>query len=83
VLDDGASGRLFRTGDSDALAAALDDALSDTARTAALRAHARAAVERYDWSTVAMRVLDVYTMVTGGGDGDSRSLLGRIFRGRA
>ncbi len=83
VLDDGASGRLFRTGDSAALAAALDDALSDTARTAALRAHARAAVERYDWSTVAMRVLDVYTMVTGGGDSGSRSLLGRIFRGRA
>ena len=81
VLDDGASGRLFRTGESSDLARALDDAIGNPAGTSALREHARAAVVRYDWSTVAMRVLDVYTMVTAGG-ADGPGLLGRLFRGR-
>lgn len=80
VLDDGASGWLFRTGDSADLARALGEALGDPARTEALRANASAAVVRYDWSTVAMRVLDVYRMVTGVAD-DGPGLLTRLFRG--
>lgn len=81
VLDGGASGRLFRTGDPDDLARALDDGLADPVGTEALRDHARAAVVRYDWSTVAMRVIDVYRMVTHVTD-DGPGLLGRLFRGK-
>lgn len=79
VLDDGASGRLFRTGDSEDLARALCDALDDPDRTEALRRNARAAVVRYDWSTVAMRMLDVYSMVTAGGQAGP-GLLERLWR---
>lgn len=81
VLDDGGSGWLFRTGDPGDLARALDEALSDPPRTQALRAAASAAVVRYDWSTVAMRVLDVYRMVTGVSD-DGPGLLTRLWRGK-
>lgn len=80
VLDDGASGWLFRTGEPADLARALDEALSDPAQTQRLRTNASAAVVRYDWSTVAMRVLDVYRMVTGVAD-DGPGLLRRLFRG--
>lgn len=79
VLDDGASGRLFRTGDSADLARVLNEALDDPAGTEALRRNARSAVARYDWSTVAMRVLDVYSMVTAGEHGGP-GLLERIWR---
>lgn len=80
VLGDGASGRLFRTGDSADLARVLCEALGDPERTAALKAKARAAVVRYDWSTVAARVLDVYAMVAHAAPGE-HGLLGRLFRG--
>jgi phosphatidylinositol alpha-mannosyltransferase len=78
VLDDGASGHLFRTHDSDHLAQVLVEALDHPEQTEALRVHAREAVLRYDWSTVAMRVLDVYAMATAGSA--SPSLLDRVLR---
>ena len=80
VLDGGASGRIFRTGDSGDLARALLDALGNPEETERLRRYARDAVARYDWSTVAARILDVYAMVTHAPP-ESRGLLSRIFRG--
>ena len=81
VLDDGASGRIFRTGDSADLARTLLEALGDPEATARLRRYARSAVARYDWNTVAARLLDVYAMVTRT-ETDGTGLLGRLFRGR-
>lgn len=83
VLDDGATGRLFPTGDSGALAAALLDVVTSPERTAALREEARRRVRRYDWSTVATQVLEVYAMVTQGDGGPPAGLLGRLLRGRS
>jgi phosphatidylinositol alpha-mannosyltransferase len=68
VLDDGELGVLFPTGDPAALAATLSDLLDDAARRADLAARASAAVRRYDWSTVASRVLAVYETVRAGAD---------------
>ena len=82
VLDGGALGVLFPTGDAAALATALSDLVDDPARREAISARASAAVRRYDWSTVAARVLDVYETVREGAervgpDPRTRSLLGR------
>jgi phosphatidylinositol alpha-mannosyltransferase len=82
VLDDGQLGVLFPTGDPAALAAALGDLLDDAQGRAALAARASAAVRRYDWSTVAASVLDVYETVRAGADRvgpdpRTKSLLGR------
>jgi phosphatidylinositol alpha-mannosyltransferase len=60
VLDDGQCGRLFDTGDADALAAAVTGVLGDPAGREALVRHGRARVARYDWSTVAEQVLTLY-----------------------
>jgi phosphatidylinositol alpha-mannosyltransferase len=82
VLDDGALGVLFPTGDAAALAAALSDLVDDPPRREAISARASEAVRRYDWSTVAAQVLDVYETVREGAervgpDPRTRSLLGR------
>lgn len=63
VLDDGAAGVLFPTGDEAALAAALAELLDDPGRRAALSARARAAVEVYDWPRVAAQIYAVYETV--------------------
>jgi phosphatidyl-myo-inositol alpha-mannosyltransferase len=68
VLDDGELGVLFPNGDPAALATALSDLLDDAGRRDDLAARASAAVRRYDWSTVAARVLDVYETVRAGAD---------------
>ncbi|QAY71904.1 glycosyltransferase family 4 protein [Xylanimonas protaetiae] len=62
VLDDGAAGALFRTGDPADLARAVNEALADPAGTAARRSHASAWVRRYDWATVTDQVEAVYEM---------------------
>ena len=65
VVEDTA-GVLFASGDVDDLAAGLAALLDDPARRVALDATARAAVRRYDWSSVAGRILRVYETVVAG-----------------
>lgn len=60
VLDDGRCGRLFRTGDTQSLADALVDQLTDEAGRTAYQMSARTWVRRYDWSRVAEEILAVY-----------------------
>lgn len=65
VLDDGAAGALFPTGDARALADAAAALLDDPGRRAELAASgARRALE-YDWSTVARDIVRVYETVAG------------------
>ncbi|WP_316043642.1 glycosyltransferase family 4 protein [Cellulosimicrobium cellulans] len=66
VLDDGAAGVLFRTGDSADLARALIGLLGDPGERDRVAAAGRAAVGRYDWSTVTHQVLTVYEMAVEG-----------------
>jgi phosphatidyl-myo-inositol alpha-mannosyltransferase len=68
VLDDGAAGVLFKTGDSADLARTLVELLDDPARRAAVAAHAREVVRRYDWSAVTDQVLAVYEVAVAGRD---------------
>ncbi len=66
VLDDGAAGVLFRTGDPADLARALVGLLGDPGERDRVAAAGRAAVGRYDWSTVTHQVLTVYEMAVEG-----------------
>ena len=68
VLDDGAAGVLFRTGDSVDLAATLLRVLDDAGLRRTVSEHARQVVRRYDWSTVSDQVLTVYEMAVAGRD---------------
>ncbi|WP_197021521.1 glycosyltransferase family 4 protein [Cellulomonas sp. HZM] len=68
VLDDGAAGVLFRTGDSADLARTLVEVLAAPARRAQVVAHASSVVRRYDWSAVTDQVLAVYEMAVAGRD---------------
>ena len=82
VLDDGALGAVFPTGDPAALATALLQVLGDPARRRALADAGHAAVRRYDWSQVAAQVLTVYEMAREGAgpvleDPGIRSLISR------
>jgi phosphatidylinositol alpha-mannosyltransferase len=65
VLEDGRCGLLFPNGDSDALADRVTRLLADPEARERVRAAADTAVRRYDWSTVARRVLQVYETVVG------------------
>jgi phosphatidylinositol alpha-mannosyltransferase len=67
LLDGGAHGVLFRNGDAGDLATKLTELLDDPPRRAALADAARVAVRRYDWATVAARIVQVYETVTEGG----------------
>jgi phosphatidylinositol alpha-mannosyltransferase len=66
VLDDGAAGVLFRTGDSADLAQTLVRVLQDPDLRAQVSARALDVVRQYDWSTVTDQVLTVYEMVVAG-----------------
>ncbi|MCA5894026.1 glycosyltransferase family 4 protein [Isoptericola sp. NEAU-Y5] len=68
VLDDGAGGRLFRTGEPQDLARVLVEALGDPVGTAERRARASAFVQRFDWSVVTRQVLAVYEMALAAGE---------------
>ena len=63
VLDDGRSGRLFATGDSDDLAAVAGEMLDDPAARALLVRLGKATARSYDWSTVARDIERVYETV--------------------
>ena len=65
VLGDGKYGALFRSGDTDDLADQTLALLGDEQRRAALNRQAGLAVRRYDWSSVAVRIVHVYETVTG------------------
>lgn len=67
LLDGGAHGVLFANGDGDDLATKLAALLDDPVRRGALADSARVAVRRYDWATVAARIVQVYETVTDGG----------------
>ena len=64
VLQGGAVGRMFPTGDAHALAKDAIDLLGDATERERLSEAAALAVRRYDWSVVAKDLLAVYEMVT-------------------
>ncbi|MEU1980380.1 glycosyltransferase family 4 protein [Nocardia sp. NPDC019395] len=66
VLRDGAAGVLIPTGDSEALADALDGLLTDDDRRADLVRTATRVVGSYDWPVVAEQILRVYETVAVG-----------------
>ncbi|MBO1750488.1 glycosyltransferase family 4 protein [Actinotalea sp. BY-33] len=66
VLDEGAAGVLFRTGDSADLARTINAVLADPELRGRITEHASAVVRRYDWSTVTHQVLTVYEMALAG-----------------
>jgi phosphatidyl-myo-inositol alpha-mannosyltransferase len=67
VLDGGRYGVLFASGDAADLTTELGDLLDDRTRREEIRAASREAVMRYDWTTVATEVLQVYETVIGSG----------------
>ena len=67
VLDDGRAGRLVPVEDSDALAAALIEVLSDDDARSSYVQTAAAEVARYDWEVVADDILRVYETVAAPG----------------
>jgi phosphatidylinositol alpha-mannosyltransferase len=64
VLGDGEYGVLFRSEDGDDLTTRLADLLDDPDRRSTIDAAAQVAARRYDWSTVATQILQVYETVT-------------------
>ncbi|MFL6136867.1 MAG: glycosyltransferase family 4 protein [Frankiaceae bacterium] len=66
VLDGGLAGELFTVGDPAALAAAACRVIDDAAMRSRLVAAGREVVRRYDWPSIAARVVDVYETVTAG-----------------
>jgi len=69
VLDGGRAGALFPTGSAAALTELLDELLDDPARRARFSAAARTAVAAFDWSSVALRVVEVYATAIEATDG--------------
>jgi phosphatidylinositol alpha-mannosyltransferase len=66
VLDEGAAGVLFPTGDALGLAATLNRVLADPELRRSTAEHAAQVVRRYDWSVITEQVLAVYEMVLSG-----------------
>lgn len=77
VLEGGECGRLFPTGDAQALAGAVDDVLGDEDARRALGERGREAARRYDWSNVVERILAVYQTVAPGAPHERREPLPR------
>jgi len=67
VLDGGRYGELFHSGDVGDLAGRLAGLLDDPGRRTGLDAAAAQGVRRYDWETVATKILQVYETVTEAG----------------
>ena len=72
VLGDGAHGTLFRNQESADLAAHAVELLGDGGRRDALRDAASRVVRRYDWSSVAAQIVQVYETVVVGTRGEVR-----------
>ncbi len=67
VLDGGRLGEQFASEDVDDLTFRLQALLDDEPRRATLRESARTGARRYDWASVADRIIAVYETVAGGG----------------
>ena len=65
VLGDGRYGSLFSSGDASDLSAQALTLLADPGRRGELNQQAQLAVRRYDWSSVAGRIVQVYETVVG------------------
>jgi phosphatidyl-myo-inositol alpha-mannosyltransferase len=84
VLDGGAAGELFATGDPIALAEAVGWVLDSPERRDELRLGGDVVASRYNWTSVARQVLEVYETVTAGElaavgeDAASEGLLSRL-----
>ena len=65
VLGDGTYGELFRSEDAADLAGTAIRLLEDPARRARVNLEAARAVRRYDWTSVAARIVQVYETVVG------------------
>lgn len=63
VLDNGRAGFMFTKSDSDDLARAICEALSDPEERARRVARATQFVDQFDWSEVTSKILTVYEMV--------------------
>lgn len=63
VLDNGRCGVLFSNGDSDSLARAVCDVLGDDSKRAFLSEAGQRRARRFDWSSVAHRIVSVYETV--------------------
>ena len=68
VLEDGASGILFPTGDSQALARLMTDLLEDSARRMRLKQQGQVRAMNFDWSVVGESIFDVYQLVSATGE---------------
>lgn len=68
VLEDGASGILFPTGDSQALARLITDLLEDSARRMRLKQRGQVRAMNFDWSVVGESIFDVYQLVSATGE---------------
>ncbi len=78
VLEEGRSGRLFPTGDADALARALLQLLDDADARAELIAQGNRRVRDFDWDTVVDDVIAVYESVHLPGEKVTEDLRGQI-----
>lgn len=78
VLNDGAAGELFETGNADALAAALVHLLQDACYREALVAGGNEHVQKYDWPRIALEILDVYESVMTADVGVREDLRGQL-----
>jgi D-inositol-3-phosphate glycosyltransferase len=66
TIDERVTGLLVKPQSPLALAAGLEEVLSDDALRAAMAAAARPSVERYDWASVAKQVMHVYRRLAAG-----------------
>ena len=78
VLQDGLCGRMFPKGDSDALAVALVEVLSDPDERARLVAAGDRRVQEFDWDRVVDEVIAVYDSVRLPGEKVTEDLRGQL-----
>ena len=72
VVEDGGTGVLVPPGDPEALAAALDELVTDPCRRERLGAAARRRARRYSWPELAGRVAQLYAVARAGEGASSR-----------
>lgn len=78
VLEEGACGEIFPTGDASALAVSIAQVLSDDERRARYVAQGWRRVQEFDWDRVVDDVIAVYDSVTVSGEKVTEDLRGQI-----